>query len=599
MYEILLLTLLTWLTYWGALKNGFVSDDIQAIAEYDGKFCGWDYGRLTKFIFYRLFQKDPRRNHIFPIILHNANAILLFLLLRLLFPNGVAFFTSVLFVVHPVNTQAIAWISARGYPIGLFWMLLVLNIVVLNNPFTWLAVTNLPLFCLLFVAICLLYFLGIHAQFATMMTFVIFLLTGNYFLALIGLCISAVMGADIIKEVIGLRTKVFKEQNMGDCTKLHHRRFVVAVKSLWYYIKLCVFPKRMGLYHTYGYHLNEKLLREDRQFWIGFAVLGLMIFMIIQGIFLVKFALVWFLAYIFIFMNWITIHQFVSERYCYIPNIGICLILAHILTPFPIVFWFITALYLMRTWVHLPSYEDEVPFYQSNIWNFPSSEVAFANLGVTYMKRGLTGSAMDMWLIALKINKDYDVAYYNISSTLKSRGDFVNAHKNLKAAVNCKTCHFKDKWMEELKDLEHEMDYIKYATTLRNNITELFKDPAKRLQAEALKVKMEKLQKFHIELDKKRKQEVVLLQQQEKSLKEKIIQLEKHKEVVEKPIEPKRLVAIRDSETKKIGDEFKKIVGVVNANTSAGVCKDGQPGNINPSNITDIQAVKHPRDKKE
>ena len=582
--EILFLSFLTWLAYWGALKNGFVSDDIQAIAEYEGEFRGWDYGNLTKFIFYRLFQKDYRRNHIFPIFIHNANVVLLFLFLNNFFPEKVSFLTSVLYAVHPVNTQAIAWISARGYPIGLFWTLLSLNIIAVNQPFLSLAVSNLPLFCGLFVLIAILYFAGIHAQFAVMMTFVVYAFMGNYFLAMIGATISFVMGLGIVKEVIGLRSDVFKEQNMGDCTKFHHRRFVVAVKSLWYYFKLCIFPKRMGLYHEYGYHFDEKMLREDKIFWKGFFLLGAMILLLIKGPFLVKFGLVWFLSYIFIFLNWITIHQFVSERYCYIPTIGICLILANYLRHIPALYWAIVGIALMRTWAHLPSYEDEVPFYQSNIWNFPNSEVGFANLGVVYMKRGLIGSSLDMWQIALKINKDYDVAHYNISSTLKSRGDFTNAHKHLKAAIDCPTCHFKDKWVVELKDLEHEMEYIKFASTLQNNIMELMKDPEKKAEAEKLKKKMDDLQKFHIELEKKRKEEVVLIEQKEKGLKEKIVQLEKQKEVMVKPIPPNQLISLRDTGTMKIKEEFEKIIGVKNADTSAGIREGGQPGKVDTGN---------------
>src|SRR3990167_8705912 len=141
--------------------------------------------------------------------------------------------------------------------------------------------------------------------------------------------------------------------------------------------------------------------------------------------------------YIFIFLNWITIQQFVSERYLYIPSIGICGLIGYLLYTIdtlyfagqPVFLGIAGGLYLMRTWAHLPTYQDEVLFYQSNIWNFPDSEVAFSNLGVTYMNCRLIGSAVDMWQISGKINPQYDVAWYNISSVLKQKGDFVNARE--------------------------------------------------------------------------------------------------------------------------------------------------------------------------
>ena len=78
--EILFITITTWLTYWGAICNGFVSDDIEGLLNYEGKFC-WNYGSLNKWIFLKLFNKNNIRNHLFSIILHNANGILLYLLL--------------------------------------------------------------------------------------------------------------------------------------------------------------------------------------------------------------------------------------------------------------------------------------------------------------------------------------------------------------------------------------------------------------------------------------------------------------------------------------------------------------------------------------
>ena len=129
MFELILLTILTWLTYWGILDCGFVSDDIEGIQNYDGKLKKFDYGHLNKWLLYKLCNKSSRRHHIFNIILHNANVILLFSFLTTFVSIKVALFTSILFAIHPVCIQAIGWISGRGYPISLFFCLLGLNLV--------------------------------------------------------------------------------------------------------------------------------------------------------------------------------------------------------------------------------------------------------------------------------------------------------------------------------------------------------------------------------------------------------------------------------------------------------------------------------------
>ena len=560
MFELLLLTAITWLAYWGALKNGFVSDDIDAICNYEGEFRGWDYGNITKWIFYKLFQKDPWRNHFFSILMHNANTILLYLLLTNFFSIEISLYTSILFSIHPLGTQAIAWISARGYPIGLFWMLLAFNLVQMFSPMSVLFTGNILAFCAVTILFSLIYFLGVHAQFAVMMTFPIYIFLGNYYPALIGLVISSVMSLDIVRETIGIRAKVFKQQAMGESTKFTPSRLVIVAKSAWYYVQMCFFPKRMGLYHVYGYHYSPEMLKQDHMFWKGIITLSVLGAGLIWGPFLVKFAIIWFLSYIFIFLNWITIHQFVSERYCYIPSIAVCLVTAAVLVHVPVIFAFVVGVLIMRTWARLPTYEDEVPFYQSNIWNFPQSEVAFTNLGVTYVKRGLIGSAMDMWLISLKINADYDVAHYNISSTLKTQGQLKQSFEHLKKAVECPSCHFKEIWTKELEALEHEIQYKEAVDGLYKGLSEIKDDNKFKPQADAIKKKLEELQTIHKQIEESQKKQVQVMQQKEKELQSQLIDVQKGQDDLKKPIPIEELVKLRDNQFNALVNEFSQIM---------------------------------------
>jgi tetratricopeptide (TPR) repeat protein len=548
MFEFILLSALTWLAYWGVLDCGFVSDDIEGVANYDGKLKKFDYGHLNKWLLHKLLDKSPRRNHIFSVLLHNANVILLFYFLSTFVPIKVALFASILFAIHPVCVQAIGWISGRGYPISLFFCLLGLNLVsILKTMPIWgvqpLSSLNLALTTIGFAC---LYYLSITAQFATLATFAIQAFLGNYYLAIIGLIISGLAGIGIINSVIKNRTSIFKEQNLAQSTSLKLSKIIVAIKSLAYYTKLCVFPKRMGLYHTFNYHYSESTEKEDCWFWGGFLLLTVFGLAFWFGSYALRFAIAWYFAYLFIFLNWITIHQFVSERYVYIPVIGICLILALILQYSTIMFAFVVGLYLMRTWVHLPTYQDEVLYYQSNIWNFPDSEVAFSNLGVTYLKLNLTGSAMDMWAISTKINKDYDVGYYNMSSVLRQKGDLVKAREYLLKAVSVPSCHFKELWDKELKQLDHEIAYVNELNLLSNQLTQLEKDPTKTQEVINIKKQLAEVNNLHNIFAESQKRNLTLIQQEENSLKTKLIQLEKNKKVIEEPLTSEKLVEARD-----------------------------------------------------
>lgn len=70
--------------------------------------------------------------HLINTGLHIANAILIFLLLdRLLRRRVPAFFAALLFLVHPLQTEAVTYVSGRGDPLSVFFMLCGLALMML------------------------------------------------------------------------------------------------------------------------------------------------------------------------------------------------------------------------------------------------------------------------------------------------------------------------------------------------------------------------------------------------------------------------------------------------------------------------------------
>lgn len=76
-----------------------------------------NYGPLTIFSFlidHTLWGQNPSGYHATNVLLHLANGILVFLLLRQLTGNSfVAWLTAALFLVHPVQIESVVWISSR------------------------------------------------------------------------------------------------------------------------------------------------------------------------------------------------------------------------------------------------------------------------------------------------------------------------------------------------------------------------------------------------------------------------------------------------------------------------------------------------------
>lgn len=142
-----LLLLASFAVYWNSVSNDFVWDDKNLILNNpDVKAFGLRsvktafthdliyfversnfYRPLQTFSYmleYRLWGPHPQPFRIGNIIIHALNGILIFFLLLIVFRDKAAcFFAALFFVVHPLNTSAVAYIAGRADLLALFFML--------------------------------------------------------------------------------------------------------------------------------------------------------------------------------------------------------------------------------------------------------------------------------------------------------------------------------------------------------------------------------------------------------------------------------------------------------------------------------------------
>src|ERR1700731_1583802 len=127
-----------WIVYLPALSAGFVWDDEPLITKnpllqtVSGLSEIWSFGRtadyfpLTNTFFWlewHLFGGNAAGYHVLNILLQTVDCLLLWAVLRRLAVPG-AWLAALIFGIHPVHVESVAWISELKNLLAMFWALL-------------------------------------------------------------------------------------------------------------------------------------------------------------------------------------------------------------------------------------------------------------------------------------------------------------------------------------------------------------------------------------------------------------------------------------------------------------------------------------------
>jgi protein O-mannosyl-transferase len=131
------LVVLTAAAYIPAIRAGFVFDDPLLITDNplikasDGLYRFWfttepaDYYPMTSSLFWlewRIWGNNPLGYHVLNLLLHAANTVLVWILLRRLKIPG-AWLAALVFGIHPVNVATVAWVSEQKNTLSMLFYL--------------------------------------------------------------------------------------------------------------------------------------------------------------------------------------------------------------------------------------------------------------------------------------------------------------------------------------------------------------------------------------------------------------------------------------------------------------------------------------------
>lgn len=446
---------------WGHLPAIF-SSDIGAGAGRSYNF--WRPLQMATYLFdYSVWKLDPFGYHFANMALHISGALVLFWLLRLIVADsGLAGVAALLFVVHPVHTEAVSYISGRSDSLAFLFMMLTFVFYLKDAGakgvrFLWVMAASFSLALLsregaIVLPVLVALYHGVFRK--------PFNRRGLYVLA--GLVVLVV-----VLRLTALRL-IWPQEPLSRVG--FSERWPGAFAALAGYMKILVWP--FGLHMEYG---NVLFKATDIRVLAGILVFGSWFFLGLRRNMpsIARFGAWWFLCALAPVLNiFVPLDAYMAEHWLYVPCVGFFLIvatgivslgrrrvvLAATLTT-GLVFFFGALTYAQnRFWM------DPNVLFKRIVELSPESTRARVSLALAYKDAGKFVESRDLLHEVLKQKPDDYVAYNVLGSVYYQLGDKDRAAETWRngMAIEGRFCEF----YSNLGVLEAEKGNLKEAVAL-------------------------------------------------------------------------------------------------------------------------------------
>lgn len=472
---LLIIILAGFFVYANALLNSFVWDDEEQIiansvikspkfflAAFGGStfnpgggqtLGGMYYKPLMTFSFglnYAIWKLNPFGYHFFQIGLHLINAALVYLLLNKLLklgkiknPSNLAFFPALIFAIHPINVEAVGYISATQEVLFTLFILLTL-IFLLSDRFEKLG-KFFRVSCLFLLI--LLSFLGKETGFLVLPLGLLLL----YFFNRKTIWEFALTGTGAFLFYLFLRfqiAKVFlRSTGVIPIMKASFiERLMTLPKEVFYYLKTFVFPKDLAI----SQHWVVRQTSLENFYLPLLAIIIFTLLVIYLGIKLKNkvfaFLAVWFFISLTIVLNIFPLDMTVAERWFYFPQIGLLGITAIVVNFLlgdkaksrkwsVVLLVFLVLVFGTRTISRNLDWKNGLTLYQHDINIAPGAFDLENNLGVELFRAGKFEDAKIHFENSIQAAPDWWTAYNNLGVYWERKGDLERASKLYQTAI--------------------------------------------------------------------------------------------------------------------------------------------------------------------
>lgn len=440
---ILLIIITGFIVYFNSFSNQFVWDD-EFLIKKNFLIKGWGYAKnifsthlfygcgqpgyfyrpiqsLTLLADYSIWHLNPFGYHLTNTLLHIFNAILVYFLTNKLFAtNKIAIFAGLLFVVHPIYTEAVTYISGRADVLSTFFALISLFLLIsFIKTRRW--------------AIYFLSILGFILALLSKENMIIFPLIILLYLILfansqknrnIFIPITPFVLISCIYAALRL-TILYPTANYITGTNLYFtQKLLLACKVFTKYLALYIAPLHLHM---------ERNISIPKSIFEPSILLSIIIILSVIKSFKrlyrvnkgVTFCIFWFFIFFIPISNMFQLNARMADHWLYTPSIGLAVLVGvcfdklsqryseKIILIFAI---FVLGIYSIRTMAQNTYWKDEITIYKKTLYYNPDSHVAHYNLGTTYKEKNMLKEAQIELAKAIQLKLDYIEAYNNLGN---------------------------------------------------------------------------------------------------------------------------------------------------------------------------------------
>lgn len=480
-------------------KNEYVKDGLSGIGKiltkdsFEGYFgeqvkyvVGGRYRPLslvTYAVEYEFFGKNPHASHFINILLYALSGIMILIILKnlfyLKFPGeeqnkhpwflSVPFVAAILFIAHPIHTEAVANIKGRDEILALL-----LSLATLHLSLKYIEKQK----ALLLFAGSIVFFLALLSK-ENAITFIILIPLTLYFFTSVSwkkiiAFSSPILFAGILFLIIRFQVLGWFEQREVIPELMNNpfieasaaKKYATIFFTLLLYLKLLFIPHPLT-YDYYPYHIE---LTGFGNIWVIIAIL-IYISMAIYGIKGLKnknihsYCIWLYLIPLSVVSNIVfPVGTFMSERFIYISSLGFCIMAAYLIIKeipvfiknpgisrvFP--YWVlipVVIIYSFKTINRNQDWKDNYTLFTTDIKTSPNSAKGNTIVGETFYKKAkdtedktlseqYLKKAVPFLQKALKIHPGYEGAWILLGDAYRDLGDYEKAEKCFKEVVRIK-----------------------------------------------------------------------------------------------------------------------------------------------------------------